>query len=108
MAKQLFEEAEVSVGDVRRHTITFADVLDPDEKLTGLPVVTEESGDILVSGRALNAAVESVKGKVTRPGLAAQFTTSGQQLAGSPYTLTIEVHTTKGQTIHCDLVMRVS
>lgn len=107
MAKRLFEEAEVSVGDVRRHAITFADVLDPDEKLTGLPVVTDPQGHVIVSGRQLNSAVILVKGKPTPPGLAAQFTTSGQLLIGSPYTLTVQVQTTKGQVIHCDLVMLV-
>lgn len=108
MAKRLFERAEVSEGDVRRHAITFADVLDPDERLTGLPVVTEPQGDVLVSGQQLNSSVIRVKGKPTQPGHAAQFTTSGQLVANSPYTLTIEVQTTKGQVIHCDLDMTVT
>lgn len=109
MAKRLFEQAEVSEGDVRRHAITFADVLDPDEKLTGLPlVVSDPAGDVLVSGQQLNSSVIAVKGKPTQPGLAAQFTTSGQLLANAPYTLTVEVQTTKGQVLHCDLVMDVT
>ena len=107
MAAQLFEIYKLSEGDVRRHSIRFADVLDDDELLTGTPTATEATGDIVIGNRQVNTEPILVRGKPAKVGQAVQFTTAGQQVAVATYTITGSVQTTKGQTIGWQLVLLV-
>lgn len=89
------QQPVMAVGEARNFAVSFADVLDAGELLTGTPTVTEETTtDLTIASKVVNTAELTIDGRTTAIGQAVQFRVSGQLLTHTPYTLKITVGTT--------------
>ena len=75
MVKKLKERYTFSVGDSREPAIDFTDELKSGETLTGTPTVTEATGNLTLSNKAVNVAtyVDANTGATVAVGKAVQF-----------------------------------
>jgi hypothetical protein len=92
----------LAVGETRNFAVSFINVLDSGELLTGTPTVAEATtADLTIASKVVNTAALTVDDTAVAIGQAVQFKVSGQQLAHSPYTLKITVGTnaTPAQTL---------
>lgn len=83
-------------GEVNNFAVSFADILDDDESLTGTPTVEEVTTSDLTIGDSLkqvNTSVLVINEKSVAIGKAVQFDVSGQLVDNSPYTIKITVTT---------------
>lgn len=86
----------LAVGETRLFSVSFVDVLDSGETLTGTPTVVDNgtSGTLTIASASVNSTALTILGESVAIGQAVQFKVSGQALASSPYTLKITVSTT--------------
>lgn len=88
------QKPTIAVGEIRNVAVSFADVLDSGELLTGTPTVVEvTTTDLTLSSKAVNTAALTINGESVAIGKAVQFRVSGQLVANSPYTIKITVST---------------
>jgi hypothetical protein len=81
-------------GEVNNFAVSFANVLDPGELLTGTPTVTEEvTSDLVINYVAVNVAALRINGRTVELGKAVQFHASGQLASTGSYTLVITITT---------------
>jgi hypothetical protein len=89
----------ISVGDVEKGAVSFADKLDSGETLTGTPTVTEvTTTDLTLAGKAVSTTSLTILGETVAAGEAVQFTVSGQQ-AATIYTISVSATTTASRTL---------
>ena len=89
------ETPTLAVGEVRNFAVSFVDVLDSGELLTGTPTVAEETtSDLTIANKAVNTAALTVNGQSVAIGQAVQFKVSGQLTTHTPYKIKITVSTT--------------
>ena len=99
MPIRLQQRPILSVGDVEKGAVSFADVLDAGETLTGTPVVTEVgTTDLTLGGKAVSSAALTILGETVAIAEAVQFTVSGQKV-GILYTLSVTATTTASRTL---------
>ena len=92
----------LAVGETRNFAVSFVQILDEGESLTGTPTVAEQTtSDLTISSKVVNTAALTIDGKTVPIGHAVQFRISGQVVASSPYTIKITVGTdaTPAQTL---------
>ena len=83
------------VGETRNFAVSFANVLDAGETLTGTPTVAEQTTtDLTIANKVVSTAALTILGSTVAIGKAVQFKVSGQLVAGSPYTIKITAGTT--------------
>ncbi len=86
---------EAYVSETRNFAVSFVNMLDAGELLTGTPTITEETTtDLTISNKAVNTAALTINGASVAIGQAVQFKVVGQKVSGSPYTIKITVGTT--------------
>ena len=99
MPIRLQQRPILSVGDVEQGAVSFADVLDASETLTGTPVVTEVgTTDLTLGDKAVSIAVLTILGVSVAAAEAVQFSVSGQK-AGTLYTISVTASTTASRTL---------
>lgn len=82
------------VGETNNFSVSFADVLDSGELLTGTPLVVEvTSSDLTISNKAVNTGALTINDISVAIGLAVQFKVVGQIVASTPYTVKITAST---------------
>lgn len=89
-------------GEVRLCSVSFDDVLDSGESLTGVVTCAEQTTtDLTFANQAVSAASLTINNKTVTAGRAVQFMVSGQLVANSPYVVLITVSTdsTPAQTL---------
>ncbi len=80
--------------------VSYADVLDSGETLTGTPTVAEvTTTDLTITAKAVSTAALTINGVGVAIGAAVQFKVAGQLITHTPYTIKITVSTTGGQTL---------
>jgi hypothetical protein len=89
------EMPTLAVGETNNFAVSFANVLDSGELLTGTPTVADEGSatDLTISNVTVNSAALTINGLSVAAGEAVQFKVRGQSVAKSPYTLKITVTT---------------
>jgi hypothetical protein len=87
-------------GETRNFAVSFVNILDSEEVLTGTPAVVDENatGGLTISNKAINTTALTICDRAAAVGQAVQFRVAGQTAAKSPYTLKITVTTSGGQT----------
>ena len=99
MPIRLQQRPILSVGDVEQGAVSFADVLDASETLTGTPVVTEVgTTDLTLGDKAVSIAALTILGVSVAAAEAVQFSVSGQK-AGTLYTISVTASTTASRTL---------
>ena len=89
------ERPTLAVGETRNFAVSFVNILDSGESLTGTPTVAEETTtDLTLSNKAVNTVALTINGKTVAVGKAVQFRASGFKVSGSPYIIKITVGTT--------------
>lgn len=85
MAQNTAPERPVLVpGETRNFAVSFGDVVDSGELLTGTPTVAEETtSDLTIANKAVNTAALTINGKSVAIGQAVQFKVSGQLATGT-------------------------
>lgn len=74
--------------------VSFADVVDSGELLTGTPTVAEQtSSDLTITNKVVNSAALTINNKTVAIGNAVQFKVVGHLLATLEYTIKITVLT---------------
>jgi hypothetical protein len=95
----LQQRPTVSVGDVEKGAVSFANYLDTGETLTGTPLVDEvTTTDLTLGGKAVSSAALTILGESVSAGQAVQFTMSGQK-ANTLYTIRVTATTTASRTV---------
>jgi hypothetical protein len=86
----------IPVGAVRNFAVSFVDVLDAGELLTGTPTVVDEAttGVLTIGNKAVNTAALTINNHPAAIGQAVQFSVSGQVASASEYAIKITVQTT--------------
>ena len=80
-------------GETRNGKVSFVDLLDDGESLTGTPTVVEvTTSDLTISNAAVSAAALTINGESVATGKAVQFKVTGGT-AGTTYLLRITVST---------------
>ena len=98
------------VGETRTPAVSFVDLLESGELLTGTPTVTEvTTTDLTLDNKAVNTGELTINSKTVAIGQAVQFRVSDQSVANSPYTLLVTVSTdaTPAQTFKRKLTLLV-
>ena len=81
------------VGETRNAAVSFADLLDSGESLSGTPVVAEVStSDLTISNAAVSSTSLTIQGESVAAGLAVTFRVTGGT-AGQTYTIKITANT---------------
>lgn len=84
----------IAEGEVRNVSVSFVDVLDDGELLTGTPTVSEQgTSNLTISNVSINSANLTINGESVSPGQAVQFRVSGQRASTGSYTIKITVGT---------------
>ena len=82
------------VGEIRTPAVSFVDVLESGELLTGTPLVVEVTSlDLALANKAVNTATLTINGKSVVAGQAVQFKMSGQLAATREYTIKVTAST---------------
>jgi len=103
------ERPVIAVGETRNVAVSFVDVLDDDELLTGTPTIVEvTTNDLTLTNKTVNTSVLTINGHSVAIGKAIQFKVSGQLVANSPYTIKITVSTNAAQTLVKYVVLSVA
>ena len=92
---------QIAVGEVRNHAVSFADVLDAGELLTGTPTVAEQTtSDLTISNEAVSTSALTINHNTVPAYEAVQFSVSDQK-AATAYKIKITVSTdaTPAQTL---------
>jgi hypothetical protein len=98
MPIRLQQRPMISVGDIEKGAVSFADFLDSAETLTGTPVVAEVgSTDLTLSSPLVNTLSIVVLGVTVAAGQAVEFGVRGQK-AGTLYTISVTASTSAGRT----------
>lgn len=80
-------------GETRNGKVSFVDLLDSGESLTGTPTVAEvTTSDLTISNAAVSAAALTILGESVAAGKAVQFKVTGGS-AGTTYLLRVTVST---------------
>lgn len=99
-----------SVSGTRNVAVSFADMLDDSELLTGTPTITEQTtSDLTLSNKVVNTAQLTINSVTVAIGEAVQFNVTGGTVANSPYSIKISVATdaTPAQTLIGTVVLTV-
>jgi len=96
-------------GETRNVAVDFTAKLDSGELLTGTPTVTDASGDLTITNKAVNAEQLTINNKTVAVGKAVQFQVSGGSV-GNNYPIVISVGTdsTPAQTLVEIVTIRVT
>lgn len=98
-----------TVGETRNVAVSFVDVLDEDELLTGTPTVVEvTSADLTLSNKAVNSGAMTVNGVACLAGQVVTFTVAGG-VADTDYQIRITATTnaSNAQTLQATVRLRV-
>lgn len=98
-----------TVGETRNVAVSFVDVLDASELLTGTPTVLEvTSTDLTLTNKAVNAQAMTVNGVACLAGQVVTFTVAGG-VAGTTYDIRITVSTnaSNAQTLQATVRLKV-
>jgi hypothetical protein len=88
------KQPEFPVGSVQLFSISFVGQLDSGEKLTGTPLVTEQTtSDLTITNKVVSTAALVIDGQTVAIGKAVQCLVSGFQVANSPYTIKVQCDT---------------
>ena len=88
------EEPVLAVGETNIISVSFADVLNEGELLTGTPAIVEiTTSDLTVSNNQINTTALTMGDHIIAIGKAVQFKLIGQVVVSSPYTMKITVLT---------------
>lgn len=79
-------------GETRNGKVSFTDILDTGEVLTGTPTVTVSPSGPTISNAAVNTSAVTVDGESVAIGHAVTFKVTGGT-AGTTYTLTVTAST---------------
>ncbi len=94
MAIELKPDSTISVGASRILSIDLQKELTGDEVLTGTPTITEASGVLTLTNKAVSTAALTINGRACAIGKAVQcLVNASAAVAGTTYTLTISVAT---------------
>jgi len=104
-----------SISGIRNVAISFSDMLDVGELLTGTPIVTEVSSsaspntDLTISNKVISTASLTINDVVVPIAEAVQFSITGGLVANSPYSITVSIGTdsTPTQTLIGTVVLTV-
>lgn len=90
---------ELGVGETEIPAVSYEDVLETTETITGTPTVADEgsSGDLTIASVAASTGELTIENVAVAVGRALQFTVSGQTVANSPYALVMIISTTGGR-----------
>lgn len=89
----------VAVGATRNCAISYVNVLDTSEVLTGTPTVVEvTTTDLTITNKVVNTSTLTIDKQTCTAGQAVQFRVSGQLAAHSPYTIKVTVSSDQSQT----------
>lgn len=99
-----------TVGETRNLAVSFVDVLDASELLTGTPTVVEvTTSDLTITNKAVNNASMVVNGETCLAGQVVTCTVAGG-VAGTDYQIRITVGTnaSNAQTLQATVRLRVT
>lgn len=104
-----------SVSGIRNVAVSFSEMLDAGELLSGTPTITEVAGtgspttDLTLSNKVVSTAELTINDVAVPTGEAIQFSVTGGTVANSPYSITISVGTdaTPAQTLIGTVVLTV-
>lgn len=102
-----------SVSGVRNIAVSFSEMLDANELLSGTPVITEvinsssPNTDLTITSKVISTAVLTINNISVPIAEAVQFTVTGGLTANSPYSITISIGTTASQTLIGTVVLTV-
>lgn len=99
-----------SVSGTRNVAVSFSDMLDVSELLSGTPTVTEvTTSDLTLGNKLVNTGALTINNVSVPIGEAVQFNVVGGTVANSPYRITISVDTdaTPAQTLIGTVVLIV-
>lgn len=104
-----------SVSGNRNVAVSFSDMLDVGELLTGLPVVVEVAGisspstDLVISNAIVSTGLLTINDVSVPIGEAVQFNVTGGLTANSPYSIKITVATdsTPAQTLVGTVILTI-
>lgn len=105
MTGTAIEINEMTTRELRHFSVNMEPQLDTDETLSGTPTVTEDSGNLTLTGKAVSTALLSISGVSVAIGQAVQFTVDAAE-SGS-YTIVIVCGTSSGQTVDLELIVNV-
>jgi len=89
----------MSVSGTRNAAVSFSDMLDVGELLTGTPTILEVANtgspntDLTLANKAVSTTELTINDKTVPIGEAVQFNVVGGTVANSPYSITITVDT---------------
>jgi len=98
------------VGSTRTPRLSYDEVLETSELLTGTPTVVEvTTSDLTIDNKAVSTAALTIKNEAIAAGRALTFRVSGHGVTNAPYTLTITASTdaTPAQTFVKQLIIDV-
>ena len=97
-----------TVSEVRNAAVSFDDVLDEGELLTGTPSVDAVT-DLTFSNIAVSTTILEINGKDVPVGRAMQFKVTGGLVANSPYTIPVQAtsDSTPAQTLRGKCLLEV-
>ena len=98
------------VGSTRTPRLSYDEVLETDELLTGTPTVVEvTTSDLTIDNKAVSISALSINNETIATGRALTFRASGHLVANAPYAIKITVSTdaTPAQTFVKELIIDV-
>jgi len=98
-----------TVSEVRNVSVSFVDVLDSGELLTGTPTITATmatGSTVTIANAVVSTAVLTINGATVSAGKAIQFTISTGS-SGVTYTVNIQCGTDASQTLEAEVVIDV-
>lgn len=97
-----------TVSGVRNVAVSFANVVDSGELLTGTPTITGSPSGLTFANQAVNTAALTINGESVAIGNAVQFKVAGGT-ADTEYTILVQVSTdaTPAQTFYDSLKLLV-
>lgn len=109
MSSVVPERRTKTEDEVRNVAVDFTQELDSGELLAGTPTITESTGDLTISNKAVSTSSLTINGSTVATGGAVQFKVSGGT-AGTTYTINIQCSTdsSPAQTVEADVELEVT
>ena len=96
------------VGSTRTPRLSYDEVLETDELLTGTPTMVEvTTSDLTIDNKAVSTSELTITNETVAIGRALTLCVSGHEVANMPYTIKITVSTDAGQTFVKELIIDV-
>lgn len=105
MSDTAIEINNMSTRELCHFSVNMEPKLDTGETLTGTPTITESSGNLTLTNKAVSTAILSISGTSVAIGQAVQFTADAAE--NGSYTVVVVCTTSSGQIKDLELIVNV-